>query len=424
MSLSIFTIGQREKEAEALKTFLFFSLIGSLALHIGLLALAIDKFLFKAPEVIEKPIEVTILETIPQEVAQLPLKTKSLAKINSGSSNGDGGISTPTETSMTTNNSAVAPLTKQPQAKTINNLVPQQAQIHTTSKSAKIPTLLETNPIEKTISEPEKIPTLLENNPIEKTISEPAKIPTLLETNPIEKTISEPEKIPTLLEKLEENTNTPTFTQPQPNIKPADIPVLKSETETPTNVSANNTPNNSTTSTQSPQNQISQTGSIPGNLGDRLRNSLGKGIGSGTNSGTGIGSGTNSGTGIGNQMGNNPKLENTPIATAAKPPIKTGSKLNRADCIQCQIKYPDRARRRGVEGTVEVAIDTDSQGNVTQVRLVSSSGDSELDEAAQQAAQEWKLTPTETGREGVRALVDFAMKGSQRHRQLQKRPKR
>ena len=405
MSLSIFTIGQREKEAEALKTFLFFSLIGSLALHIGLLALAINKFFFKAPEVIEKPIEVTILETIPQEVAQLPLKTKSLAKINSGSSNGDGGISTPTETSMTTNNSAVAPLTKQPQAKTINNLVTQQAQIHTTSKSA-------------------KIPTLLENNPIEKTISEPAKIPTLLETNPIEKTISEPEKIPTLLEKLEENTNTPTFTQPQANIKPADIPVLKSETETPTNVSANNTPNNSTISTQSPQNQISQTGSIPGNLGDRLRNSLGKGIGSGTNSGTGIGSGTNSGTGIGNQMGNNPKLENTPITTAAKPPIKTGSKLNRADCIQCQIKYPDRARRRGVEGTAEVAIDTDSQGNVTQVRLVSSSGDSELDEAAQQAAQEWKLTPTETGREGVRALVDFAMKGSQRHRQLQERPKR
>ncbi|MDD1422207.1 TonB family protein [Dolichospermum sp. ST_sed1] len=403
MSLSIFTIGQREKEAEALKTFLFFSLIGSLALHIGLLALAINKFLFKAPEVIEKPIEVTILETIPQEVAQLPLKTKSLAKINSGSSNGDGGISTPTETSMTTSNSAVAPLTKQPQAKTINNLVPQQAQIHTTSK-------------------PTKIPTLLETKPIGKTISKPAKISTLLETKPIEKTISEPGKIPTLLENLGENTNTPASTQPQANIKPGDIPVLKSET--PTNVSANNTPNNSTTSTQSPQNKISHTESIPGNLGDRLRNSLGKGIGSGTNSGTGIGSGTNSGTGIGNQMGNNPKLENTPIATAAKPPIKTGSKLNRADCIQCQIKYPDRARRRGVEGTAEVAIDTDSQGNVTQVRLVSSSGDSELDEAAQQAAQEWKLTPTETGREGVRASVNFAMKGSQRHRQLQERPKR
>ena len=99
----------------------------------------------------------------------------------------------------------------------------------------------------------------------------------------------------------------------------------------------------------------------------------------------------------------------------------TWDKLNRADCIRCQIKYPDKARKRGVEGTAEVAIDTDSQGNVTQVRLVSSSGDSELDEAAQQAAQEWKLTPTVIGRKGVRASINFAMKGSQRHRQLQER---
>lgn len=356
MSLSIFVIEQREKEAEALRTFLVFSLIGSVALHIGLLALAINKFFLKVPEVTNQPIEMTILEAIPQEVAQLTLKTNSLATINSGSSNRGGGISTSTERSIITSNSSVPPLTKQPQPKTINNIVTQQSQIHTTSK---------------------------------------------------------PAKIPTLLENLGENTNTPASTQPQANIKPADIPVLKSETETPTNVSSNNTPSNSTTSTQSPQNQISHTGSIPNNLGDRLRNSLG----------TGIGSGTNSGTGIGNQIGNNPKLENTLITTAAKPPIKTGSKLNRADCIQCQIKYPDRARRRSVEGTAEVAINTDFQGNVTQVRLVSSSGDSELDEAALQAAQEWKLTPTETGREGVRASVNFAMKGSQRHRQLQERKK-
>ena len=99
----------------------------------------------------------------------------------------------------------------------------------------------------------------------------------------------------------------------------------------------------------------------------------------------------------------------------------TWDKLNPADCIRCQIKYPDKARKRGVEGTAKVAIDTDSQGNVTQVRLVSSSGDSELDEAAQQAAQEWKLTPTVIGRKGVRASVNFVIKGSQRHRKLQER---
>ncbi|OBQ33242.1 MAG: energy transducer TonB, partial [Anabaena sp. MDT14b] len=204
------------------------------------------------------------------------------------------------------------------------------------------------------------------------------------------------------------------------------------------NASSNNIPSNSTASTQLPQNK-----NILGNLGDRSRNSLGtgNGTGSGTGVGNGIGNSTGNGTGngvgigngignstgngtgngVGNETGNKPKSENTPIATAPKPPIENSSKLNRADCIQCQIKYPDRARQRGIEGNAEVAIDTDSRGNVTRVRLVRSSGDSELDQAAQQAAQEWKLTPTAEGREGVRASVNFAIKGSQRHRKLQER---
>jgi TonB family protein len=127
------------------------------------------------------------------------------------------------------------------------------------------------------------------------------------------------------------------------------------------------------------------------------------------------------GNSSGNGVGNTAKPENTPVATAPNPPTENSSKLNRADCLQCQIKYPERARRRGAEGNPEVAIDTDNKGNVTRVRLIRSSGDSELDEAAQKAAQEWKLTPTEAGREGVRASVNFAIKGSQRHRKLQER---
>jgi TonB family protein len=192
--------------------------------------------------------------------------------------------------------------------------------------------------------------------------------------------------------------------------KPTKITPLKSETQP--NASSNNIPSNSTASTQFPQDK-----NILGNLGDRSRNSLG--TGNGTGSGTGVGNGIGNSTG--NESGNKPKPENTPIATALKPPIENSSKLNRADCIQCQIKYPDRARQRGIEGNAEVTIDTDSQGNVTRVRLVRSSGDSELDQAAQQAAQEWKLTPTAEGREGVRASVNFAIKGSQRHRKLQER---
>ena len=378
MEFSSVTIEQREKEAEALKTFLFFSLIGSLVLHIGILALAINKFFLKFPEVREEPIEVTILETIPQEVNQLPVEIKSLAKTNSGGGgNKGGGISTPTETALNMIKSSVAPITKQAQLKITTNLISKQSQTLTNREPAKILTPVQTNPIENTTPEP-------------------ATTPPPVETKPIQK--------------LDENANTLASTQPQVQTKPTKITPLKSETQP--NASSNNIPSNSTASTQLPQNK-----NILGNLGDRSRNSLG--TGNGTGSGTGVGNGIGNSTG--NESGNKPKSENTPIATAPKPPIENNSKLNRADCIQCQIKYPDRARQRGIEGNAEVAIDTDSQGNVTRVRLVRSSGDSELDQAAQQAAQEWKLTPTAEGREGVRASVNFAIKGSQRHRKLQER---
>jgi TonB family protein len=379
MEFSSVTIEQREKEAEALKTFLFFSLIGSLVLHIGILALAINRFFLKFPEVREEPIEVTILETIPQEVTQLPVEIKSLAKTNSGGGGGNkgGGISTPTETALNMIKSSVAPITKQAQLKITTNLISKQSQTLTNREPAKTLTPVQTNPIENTTPEP-------------------ATTPPPVETKPIQK--------------LDENANTLASTQPQVQTKPTKITPLKSETQP--NASSNNIPSNSTASTQLPQNK-----NILGNLGDRSRNSLG--TGNGTGSGTGVGNGIGNSTG--NESGNKPKSENTPIATAPKPPIENSSKLNRADCIQCQIKYPDRARQRGIEGNAEVTIDTDSQGNVTRVRLVRSSGDSELDQAAQQAAQEWKLTPTAEGREGVRASVNFAIKGSQRHRKLQER---
>jgi TonB family protein len=382
MEFSSVTIEQREKEAEALKTFLFFSLIGSLVLHIGILALAINKFFLKFPEVREEPIEVTILETIPQEVNQLPVEIKSLAKTNSGGGgNKGGGISTPTETALNMIKSSVAPITKQAQLKITTNLISKQSQTLTNREPAKILTPVQTNPIENTTPET-------------------ATTPPPVETKPIQK--------------LDENANTLASTQPQVQTKPTKITPLKSETQP--NASSNNIPSNSTASTQLPQNK-----NILGNLGDRSRNSLGTGNGTGSGTGVGNGIGNSTGNGTGNESGNKPKSENTPIATAPKPPIENSSKLNRADCIQCQIKYPDRARQRGIEGNAEVAIDTDSQGNVTRVRLVRSSGDSELDQAAQQAAQEWKLTPTAEGREGVRASVNFAIKGSQRHRKLQER---
>ena len=68
-----------------------------------------------------------------------------------------------------------------------------------------------------------------------------------------------------------------------------------------------------------------------------------------------------------------------------------------------------------------IAIDTNNNGVITQVRLIRSSGDSELDEAAEKYAQDWKLTAKEGGRQGVTTEVNFIMKGSQLYRKRQER---
>ncbi|NJM88137.1 MAG: energy transducer TonB [Hydrococcus sp. RU_2_2] len=96
-----------------------------------------------------------------------------------------------------------------------------------------------------------------------------------------------------------------------------------------------------------------------------------------------------------------------------------GSGDGRASCRECDAAYPEQARRNGVEGRVEVAVDTDEQGNVTNVRVVRSSGNNDLDEATIRQAREWKLKPSQRGRQGVTIGTEYAIEGSNRHRQLQ-----
>jgi TonB family protein len=70
---------------------------------------------------------------------------------------------------------------------------------------------------------------------------------------------------------------------------------------------------------------------------------------------------------------------------------------------------------------VEVAVDTDKDGNVTNVRLLRSSGNRELDEAHLRQAREWKLKPSEGGRQGVAIATEYVIKGSRRYREVQER---
>ncbi|NJN10383.1 MAG: TonB family protein [Richelia sp. RM1_1_1] len=51
-----------------------------------------------------------------------------------------------------------------------------------------------------------------------------------------------------------------------------------------------------------------------------------------------------------------------------------------AACVRCNRSYPSWARNRGIEGSITVSVDADASGNVTNVQLISGSGNSRLDD--------------------------------------------
>lgn len=100
----------------------------------------------------------------------------------------------------------------------------------------------------------------------------------------------------------------------------------------------------------------------------------GTGGGHGTGYGTGYGPGTGRGTGYGPGTGS---------GTTRGPRIVEGEKP----------EYPGNARGKGWEGTVRLQILVNTAGRVEEVRIMSSSGYDELDQAARQAVQEWRFSP-------------------------------
>ncbi|MBD5641406.1 MAG: energy transducer TonB [Desulfovibrio sp.] len=58
-----------------------------------------------------------------------------------------------------------------------------------------------------------------------------------------------------------------------------------------------------------------------------------------------------------------------------------------------QPQYPELARRRGQEGTVNVRCQVDAAGRVQSVELAKSSGFRLLDEAALKTVAKWKFRP-------------------------------
>lgn len=68
--------------------------------------------------------------------------------------------------------------------------------------------------------------------------------------------------------------------------------------------------------------------------------------------------------------------------------------------------YPQRARLRGQEGTVRLLARIDPQGQLSELRLIESSGHALLDRAAREAVERWRFRPaTRAGQSVAGELV-------------------
>ncbi|AFY31693.1 TonB family protein [Calothrix sp. PCC 7507] len=347
MSFTDIAVAQRSKEAVALRSFLVYSFMGSLAVHAGVLTSGIGNLLSRVPDLDAEPIEVAIVETPQAEVTKAP----------------------------------------EAEIKPENPKIPE--------KNTFIP-----EPPKQKI---EEIQAQVKNVPVQKIVREEQN------REPIRQ-------------------NTPKIAAASANqvSKPSSPDEIKDRTAAGGGGGGGG--GGSSVLTGSGGSGVaSSTGSgtgIGSGSGSGIGSGSGSGVGSGTGSGvgsgtgSGVGSGTGSGVGSGSPVATAPR---TPAIEAPPAPVNRNGGNGRAACRECNAKYPEAARRRGVEGRVEVAVDTDSDGNVTNVRIARSSGNRELDEETARQARDWKLKPATGGRQGVSIATEFAIQGSRRHSEAQKR---
>ena len=448
MSLLSIAVEQREKEAQTLNSFLAFSLIGSLALHAGVLGLGMGNFLSKAPEPENEPLEIAIVELPnPQKLELEPEKAKGSSTAGNdrailSSSGGSGGFGAASGGGTSQEKSSLQKIASSNSTEILKAQPAPQRLSQTISKAIPTP--------------PQNQKITLEKVPAVVTPSKPVVAPARTAPSEI-------------------------VTKPKPIIPPSPVPVANTK---PAPVDTNPTAVDRSSQIQQLNNQrlngllanaknareasrASNSGAIgdrqgeiaANNLGNQARNSTGTGNGNGTGTGTGSGNGTGTGTGNGTSLnnsgtgngtgtgsgngtgtgtggtgrGNNNVQSGSTVATgsrnierrtspeASNTNTNTGSS-GRLACRTCsKPKYPESARKRRLEGKAEIKVDVDSKGNVTNVRLARTSGHSELDKAAVEQARNWKFNAPNGAAQGVTAKVDFAIEGSKKSRQIRER---
>lgn len=417
MSFSRIAAEQRSKEAKALKLILAYSLIGSLALHVAVLTLLFGNFSREVSSSKEEPIEVTIidapkppLEKKQETKKEVALRTQPEADVSA----------------QVTSSRVIAQKEHDATATTILHKFSDNLKTPSVQQRPSRTTEIRENPQPTRQTKPVALesPVQKEGTPVKPALgsrTEPTSQSNLgansLQLEPIvgEHERSEPKSANPNRALAHPNT----ALKPQPQSAGGQgsgklTQVLRGVRDfRASEVRAGNIADS-------------------GNLNSTVSHStvaVGSGTRVGTANGTGSGTGNRSGSGTGNRKG-----FGETVATGPSPArIETSSGFGngrgnssgegngRAACSECAAKYPESARRRGIEGRVEVAVDTDEKGHVTNVRITHSSGHPELDEDTLRQARDWKLKPASGGRLGVAVAADYALEGSRRHRDRSER---
>ncbi len=439
MGLSSIAVQQREKEDEGLKSFIVFSLIGSVGLHVAVLSLS--NFWVRETKLAEEPIEVIVVDTPSIEAAKpeptIPPKI--------------GGGSKPS--------ASTKPSNPAPEAKSSQTASRQEIALSPPAKVEKPSSLKATN-IEKPLAIPQPTPTAtpkvaealppvptpqpqvvampiptpvssLPSDLIAKLKSTPIPTPT---PTPTPLASEKPTPIPSLIAVATPKlTPTPVTTPPQVS-SPKPIrrsPSVTAASPSPRNNQPPYTPSSEKLSNiaKSSNSSVSQSNAATSNkVGDRsltpgLQNPAGNN--SGSSAPTRNQSGNNSSGQGDNNSGSSEQRNNNSggkekVATAPSNTTKLGEGLlsprpgsGSLACRRCpDPAYPKRAERRGLQGTVKLVFDADRNGNISNIRVGNSSGHDILDRAAIDVVKDWKLASSDSEQQGISQSFTFAKKGS------------
>ena len=185
-----------------------------------------------------------------------------------------------------------------------------------------------------------------------------------------------------------------TLSSPLPVRDPAPV---QSEPVTPPPLRAESLPQIVAPVASAPADQRDRTGILEQARAQQDSNGSGSGAGVGSGRGTGIGEGSGPGIGPGSGGG------------IGGGPYRPGSGIEPPRLLK-EIKpdYPDEARRRGLEGEVEMEIVVRQDGSVGDVKILKGLSAS-LDERAIQAVRQWRFSPARRLGTAVDVIVEVSV---------------